>query len=235
MRGWKFVYLPDVIVPAELPASVRALKSQQARWAQGSVQTARKLLPELLRGSSPGRVKLEALAHLTSYLPSPLTLALALLIFPAAVVRLQHGWPWLLLADLVIFAGAIGPLAYFYGEALRLSGRDRWPALAAQLPLILALGIGLSVNNTRALFAGLGSRRPAEFVRTPKRGASAGGYRSRLSSWGMALEAALAAYVALAVAYALTLGLYPSIPFLLLFQYGFTAVAAGSLREVGAR
>ena len=229
MRGWRFVFLPQVVVPGELPESVRAFKSQQARWAQGAIQTARKLLPELLRGDWTWRIKLEALAHLTAYVPSLLTLALAVLVFPAAIVRLEHGWPLLLAADLVFFAAAFGPLGYFYAETLRAAGHRAWPAVLVRVPLILALGIGLSINNSRALIAGLFGRAPAEFVRTPKRGCSKRGYRARTSGWGTAAEAALAAYVTVAVGFALVRGLYFSIPFLLLFLYGFAIIAAGSV------
>jgi cellulose synthase/poly-beta-1,6-N-acetylglucosamine synthase-like glycosyltransferase len=228
LRGWRFVYLPDVVVPGELPDDVRSFKSQQARWAQGSIQTARKLLPRLLRGRWPWRVKLEAVMHLTSYVPSLLTLGVAVLVFPAAIVRLQHGWPLLLLADLFCFAAAIGPLGYFYAETLRAGGRRAWPAILLYLPLILALGIGLSLNNTRAIVAGLFPRGDSEFVRTPKRGGSVAGYWARSSRWGTAAETALAAYLAIAIGFAFTNALYPSIPFLVLFLYGFGAVAAGS-------
>ena len=231
MRGWKLTFLPHVVVPGELPESVRALKSQQARWSQGAIQTARKVLPRLLLGDWPWRIKLEAIAHLTSYVPSALTLALALLVFPAALVRFRHGWPLLLFADLGLLAAAIGPLLFFYAEALRACGRRAWPAVLLRLPAILALGIGLSFSNTRALLAGLSPGRDPEFVRTPKRGMARGGYRPRVSWSDTAVESGLAAYVALAVAHAALHGLYPSIPFLLLFQWGFVAVAAGSLAE----
>ena len=235
MHGWRFVFLPDVVVPAELPQTVRAFKSQQARWAQGSMQTALKVLPELLRAEQPWRVKLEAVLHLTSYVPAPLTLAVSILIFPAAIVRVQHGWPLLLLADLFFFVAALGPLSYYFAETMRASGRPAWPAILLYVPLVLALGIGISVNNTRAALMGLWTRGPAEFVRTPKRGSATGGYRAR-SGWGSAaLETMLAAYVALAVGYAMMNGLYPTVPFLLLFLYGFTAVAAGSWSEPARR
>jgi cellulose synthase/poly-beta-1,6-N-acetylglucosamine synthase-like glycosyltransferase len=235
MRGWRFVYRPDVVVPGELPPSVRAFKGQQARWAQGSIQTARKLLPVLMRGTWPRRLKLEALAHLTSYVPAPLTLGLAVLILPATIVRLERGWPVPLTVDLVVLAVAIGPLAMFYGQTLRLSRRRAWPGLLVHLPMILAVGIGISVNNTRALLAGLFGQGPAEFVRTPKRGSAAFGYRAGVSRWSTVAETGLAAYVSVAMGYALVAGLYPSIPFLLLFLYGFAAIAAGSVREPLAR
>jgi cellulose synthase/poly-beta-1,6-N-acetylglucosamine synthase-like glycosyltransferase len=229
MRGWRFVYLPDVVVPGELPERISSFKSQQARWAQGSIATARKLLPELLRGPWRWRVKLEAIAHLTSYVPAALTLALVLLLFPAAVARLEHGPPALLLADLVCFLAAIGPLGLLYTETLRAGGNRVWPNILFAVPTILALGIGLSLNNTRALAAGLSQSGDAEFVRTPKHGGTKGGYRARASRWVAALELGLAGYVAFAIGYALTNGLYPSLPFLALFQFGYIAVGSGSL------
>ena len=235
LRGWRFVYLPDVVVPGELPESVRALKGQQARWARGAMQTARKVLPELLRGNWGWRVKLEAVAHLTSYVPSALTLALALLILPAAIVRFERGWPLLLFADLAFLAAALGPLVCFYAETLRACGRRAWPGAALALPSLLALGIGLSLNNTRALAQGMFGRRDPEFVRTPKRGNASRGYRPRSGWLGTAVEAVLAAYVAFAVGHALVNGLYPSIPFLLLFGWGFGAVAAGSVLDGSLR
>ncbi len=231
MRGWRFVYLPDVVVPAELPWGMRAYKTQQARWAQGSMQTALKVLPELLRGAWPWRIKLEALAHLTTHLAAPLTLALSILVFPAVIVRFQQGWPLLLLADLVFLVAAIGPLNRYYAETLRERRRRVWPDLLLYMPLVMGLGIGISLNNTRAALVGLLRRRPAEFVRTPKHGAASGFYRGRLSRWSTATEIALATYVAVAVGYALLNGIYASLPFLMLFQCSFTAVAAGSLAE----
>ncbi len=231
MRGWRLAYLPDVVVSGELPQSMRAFKNQQARWAQGAVQTARKLLPSLLRGDRPLRVKLAAAGHLCGHLAAPLTLALTLLVFPAVVVRLREGQPWLLLADLFIFSTLMGPLNRYYVETLRARGQGVWPALLLYLPLVMALGVGISVSNTRAVVAGLLGRGPAEFVRTPKRGAAARGYRAR-PGWGATIvELALSAYAALAVLYALTHGLFATLPFLVLFLCGFGAVAAGSLAE----
>lgn len=254
MRGWRFVYLADVVVPGELPEVMRAFKSQQARWARGSIETARKLMPDLWAGDWPLRLKLEALAHLTSYAPSLLTLALSMLILPAMIVRLGHGWPAPLWVDGSLFALLLAPLIRFYGTTRRLAGRRAWPGLAIDLPLILALGIGISVNNSRALLSGVFGRSRAEFIRTPKlggstskgrsaevdeRGGTRAGYRARANWWNTAAETALAAYVAVAVLYSLNHGLYPSIPFLLLFLYGFASVAAGSIldrrRAFGAR
>ncbi len=232
MRGWRFVHRPDVVVPAEVPQTVRAFKNQQARWAQGAIETARKVLPELLRGSWSWRIKLEAVVHLTSYLASPLTLALALLIFPAVIVRFRGGWPLLLLVDLMVLVSIVGPIASYYGEAMRANGRRAWPGVLVHVPLVLVLGIGISVNNTRATLRGLFTHGPSEFVRTPKRGSARARYRARATWVSTVLEAALASYVAVAVGYALANGIYPSVPFLLLFLSGFAAVAVGSLADM---
>ncbi len=230
MRGWRFAYLPDLVVPAELPKRMQAFKNQQARWAQGTIETACRTLPAIIRGPWSVRVKLEAVAHLTSYVPEPLTLALAILVFPAVIVRLQHGWPALLIADLFFLLAAIGPISFYYAATIRANGRKAWPAIIYYVPLILALGVGLSVNNTGAVLAGL-SRRTSEFVRTPKQGSACVGYRSHFSRFGFLLECALAGYLALAIAYTLANGIYPSIPFLSLFLWGFVVVAAGSCRS----
>ena len=229
LRGWRFEFLPDVVVPAELPTGVRAFKNQQARWARGSVETARKIIPELVRGDWSWRVKLEGVLHLTSYLPEALTLVLTLLILPSIAVRFETGRPGLLLFDLVFFLAAVGPIGFYCAETMRAGGRRPWPKVLLFVPAILALGVGLSVNNTRAILRGLFSRRRAEFVRTPKRGAARSGYRPSFSRLNATLEFALAGYLLAALVYTLANGLYPSVPFLALFLWGFVSVVRGSV------
>ena len=53
LRGWQFVFLPDLVAPAEVPVEMNAFKSQQHRWAKGSIQTCCKLLPRILRSDLP--------------------------------------------------------------------------------------------------------------------------------------------------------------------------------------
>ncbi len=87
LEGWRFVFLPDHIAPAELPLEMGAFKSQQHRWAKGSIQTARKLLPRIYRSALPWYVKLEATVHLTANIGYVLMVLLALLIVPAVWLR----------------------------------------------------------------------------------------------------------------------------------------------------
>ena len=168
MAGWQFVYRDEVEVPAELPPTVPAFQIQQGRWAQGGVQTARKILPRLLRSRWPVSIKIEAVAHLLGHLAHPLTLLLGLLLFPSAIARRTLGFERLLFLDLFLFAGATAPFLLFYGRAARLAGR-RWRDVVPDTVGALAVGIGLSVSVTRSVLRGLvGSVDP--FERTPKWG-----------------------------------------------------------------
>lgn len=160
LRGWRIAYLPDVVVTAELPAQISAYKRQQARWAQGSIQTALKLTGALLRSRQPLSVKLEGVLHLTSYLVHPLMLLTLLLTLPMAF---SNSWvlaasPWLM------FAAAGPPLLYAIAQIVQ--GKEQRHHIVL-LPMLILLGIGLAASNTAAVLrAVLGT--PTRFQRTPK-------------------------------------------------------------------
>ena len=224
MAGWRFVFREDVGVPAELPSSVGALMVQQKRWAQGGIQTARKILPALFRSRVSAAIKLEAFVHLCGHLAHPLTLALALLIFPAAVARRAVGMDELWWLDLALFASATGPFLFFYAAAAKKGGRDRWlmPTLNT-----IALGVGMSLFLTRPVLRGL-KRVRDPFERTPKWG------RARLSAYdrrGGPPEArvalAIGGVLALEVVVSTVTGLWASAPFMALFALGFLRLGRG--------
>ena len=234
LAGWRLIFAPEVAAPAELPSDIHAFKSQQHRWARGSIETARRILPRLLRARLPPRVKIEGLVHLTGNAAYLLMLALAILIVPAAMLRQRAGWSALILLDLPLFLFTTVSVAAFYLVSQRAAGRGGRSALK-HLPALLGLGIGLCLNNAGAVLGGLLGR-PAEFVRTPKLGhdGSSGDWRGRLYRGrrreGLALaEAALGLYFTAAVACAAAFGWYASLPFLLLFQGGFLQSAIRSL------
>ncbi len=161
LKGWKIDYLPQIVVPAELPVQVEAFKKQQFRWAKGSFQTVRKLVPFLLKADLPEFVRFEGLIHITGYLVHPLMLTTLLLMLPM-------GWfaPQFLKFFPVSMLAAFGPpLMYLVSQtenAPRLIDR------LSRLPLMILVGFGLSVNNSIAVFQGLFSREIGTFVRTPK-------------------------------------------------------------------
>ena len=148
LRGWKFVYLPEIAAPAELPVEMSAFKSQQFRWAKGSVQVALKLLPTILRSNATFAQKSEAFFHLTNNLAYPLLLVLSILLLPNLALRSHHGWREVLMIDLPLFFGTTASVASFYLASqreialMRAPGerkRSIWSAVR-RLPLTMSIG-----------------------------------------------------------------------------------------------
>ena len=226
LAGWKFVYAPTVAAPAEVPPSLVSFKSQQHRWAKGSVQVARKLGWRILRADVPLRNKLEAVAHLTGNTGYPLVLALAVLL-PLVVVEQERLSP---LWHLGMFLLCTASVVAFYDRSQSALGRTGRARLR-DVPAAIALGIGMCVSQTRAVLEGL-FQETGEFVRTPKRGDAPkrAGYRASLVGLP-GVELLLATWFAWGVVVALQRGLWGSLPFLALFLFGFGWVGALSLGE----
>jgi len=167
MRGWRFVFLPDVEVPSELPVDIFGLKNQQHRWTKGSIQVGKKLLPRIWKSRAPVRAKLEATFHLTANLSYPLLVVLSVLMPFAVVMRartLETRGP--LALEAVIFGLTTASVFVFYAVAQREIGGG-WKLRLRELPLILAVGVGMCINNAGAVMeAILGHETP--FVRTAK-------------------------------------------------------------------
>ncbi len=233
LRGWQFVFLQDLIAPAELPVEMNAFKSQQHRWAKGSIQTCRKVLPRILRSNLPLGVKAEAFYHLTANFNYPLMGVLSLLMAPSMVIRYNMGWYEMLLIDVPLFIAATASVGNFYMVCQRELHKD-WTTRLKYLPFLLSIGIGLTVNNTRAVLEGLFNRQ-SEFVRTPKycieRQADewiGKKYRESVVVQPM-IELTLGLYFTATVFYALANGIYATVPFLVLFQVGFLYTALLSI------
>ena len=225
LRGWQFVFVPDVIAPAEVPVEMNAFKSQQHRWAKGSIQTCRKLLPQILRANVPLGVKVEAFFHLTANFNYILMCILSLLIFPSMVIRYNMGWYEMLLIDVPLFFAATFSFCNFYLVCQREIHPD-WRARAKYVPFLMSVGIGLSINNARAVVEAL-FRRDSEFQRTPKYRIEANAdewigkkYRQSVAVQPL-IELAFGLYFTWTAFYALANGIYGTLPFLVLFQVGF--------------
>jgi len=225
LRGWKFIFLPDLIAPAEVPVEMNSFKSQQHRWAKGSIQTCRKLLPQILRAKVPLGVKAEAFFHLTANFNYPLMCVLSVLLGPSMAIRYNMGWYEMLLIDVPLFFAATASVANFYMVCQRELHKD-WVTRLKYLPFLMSIGIGLTVNNTRAVFEALFNQQ-SEFARTPKYRIEGRGdewigkkYRQSFLVQPM-IEVALGLYFTATVFYALANGIYGTIPFLVLFQVGF--------------
>lgn len=229
LAGWRFVYRQDIEVPAELPDDARAFKSQQHRWAKGSIQAARKLLPTIWRADVSAARKLEATFHLSNNLAYPLMVVLLFLLPLALHVRVR-GSLWTGLAvDLPIFVFATLNLCVFYALSEKEAGG--WPAFWRRLPLVpfvLALGASLTPNNARAVGEALAGH-ASPFVRTPKGGGSrASRYKLPLNTQ-TALELVLGVYYGATFVYAAARGFWLAAPFVGLFALGFLQLGLGSV------
>jgi cellulose synthase/poly-beta-1,6-N-acetylglucosamine synthase-like glycosyltransferase len=240
MRGWRFVFMQDVVSPAEVPVEMNAFKSQQHRWAKGSVQTCKKLLPRLLASDLPRPIKIEAAFHLCANFAYPLMVLLSILMFPAMVIRYNMGWYEMMLVDVPLFLGATMSVCSFYLFSQKEVFGEVWKSRLKYLPAVLSVGIGLSVNNAKAVLEGLFGRR-SEFTRTPKYCIEGTGddwrqKRYRGSSSVLPLvELMLGVYFTFMAYYAATYQIYGTLPFILLFQAGFFYTAVLSLLENGGR
>jgi len=236
MAGWKFLYLPHIVCPAELPVEMNSFKSQQARWAKGLIQTAIKLLPRIMFSKLPWKIKIEAFFHLTANISYPLMIAMSFLLLPAMIVRFTGGWFQMLYIDLPLWLASSASVSTFYLISQKALYPD-WRMRLKYLPFLMSVGIGLSVSNSKAVMEALLGVK-SSFKRTPK-------YRieSKKDRWvtkkylgrtGVMpmLELCLGAYFVLVVFYAFENRNYPTIPFLMLFVVGFTYMGLMSIVHV---
>jgi cellulose synthase/poly-beta-1,6-N-acetylglucosamine synthase-like glycosyltransferase len=237
LRGWKFIYLMDLECPSELPVEMNSFKSQQARWAKGLTQVARKSLPRILRAPIPLHIKAEAFFHLTANISYPLMMLLSTLLLPAMIVRFYQGWLQVLAIDVPLFIASTCSISSFYLMSQRELYPKTWTRSILYMPFVMALGIGIGVRNSIAVIEALLGIQ-SEFVRTPKYRIEgdarenwiAKAYRKR-SGWMPWLEVALGLYFALAVAYSIQNENYATVPFLLLFVGGYVYTGAMSLGQ----
>src|SRR5256714_3937289 len=236
LKGWKFIYLQDVECPAGLPVEMTAFKTQQARWAKGLIQTGKKILPRVLKSDAPLHTKIEAWYHLTANLSYPLMIVLSVLILPAMIIRFYQGWFQMLFIDLPLFLASTFSISSFYLVSQRELFPRSWPRAFWYLPFLMALGVGLTITNTKAVIEALIGKESA-FARTPKYNVgstknrvSATKYRRRLG-WVPWVELLIGGYFASTIYYAVENENYITVPFLLLFVLGYWYTGLMSLLQ----
>ncbi len=236
MKGWKFIYLPEVTSPAELPPEMNAFKSQQHRWAKGGAQTCRKLLPSILRSRMPWRIKLEAFFHLTSWSSYFLIVVLSLLLLPVLYTKVHvfaNNLVLRMVFDISLILIATCSASTFYVASQREVFRT-WGESLKYLPFLVSLGVGVAMNNARAAIEGLFGKQ-SEFVRTPKFGVAGSGdngwmkktRHQRLDAklvqaW---CELAMGLYLSGCVAYTVIEKMWIGLFFMCLFAIGYLYVA----------
>ena len=171
LKGWRFIFLNDVETPAELPVDMDGFKSQQHRWTKGSIQVCKKVLPAIWRSDAPMAAKLEATAHLTSNFAYLLLICLCFLIYPNqhTDTRGALGEVGYYVVNGTIFFFSSASVALFYFMSQKALRPNTWWKEIPYLPLLLALGIGMSINNAKAVLEAIFNHQSG-FVRTPKYG-----------------------------------------------------------------
>ena len=162
------MFASQVVCPAEIPVTINAFKSQQHRWAKGSIQTAKKNLGNLFRADVSWLVKIQAFLHLTHYMVHPMMLLVVLTSVPMLYTQWffdNLAWPIMIFTLLCL--ATFGPSSlYLFSQ--RILYRD-WKARIKYLPFLMCLGTGIAVNNTKAVLEALFDVKSG-FIRTPKYG-----------------------------------------------------------------
>ncbi len=167
--GWRFVYVPGIGCASELPVEMNSFKAQQARWAKGLMQTAKKILPRVMRSKNRLHVKAEAFFHLTANISYPLMIILSTMLLPAMIVRFYQGMFQMLVIDLPLFMASSFSISSFYLVAQRSLNPKGWKQMIVYVPFVMAVGIGISVRNAIAVIEAICGKQ-SDFARTPKRG-----------------------------------------------------------------
>ncbi len=167
LRGWEFHYLPNMVVPAEVPLGLLAFKRQQFRWVKGSVQCLLKHAARVVRAEFSLWKRVQGLLHLGGYLMHPMMLCLLLASMPVVLL----GGADNVMPRLLGIAGLGPPVLYAVAQ---INAYPRGIKRALWFPALMLLGVGIALNNTRAVLEALSGHRPTEFLRTPKTDAGRG-------------------------------------------------------------
>src|ERR1700719_1550125 len=236
LKGWKFLYLPDIECASELPVDMNGFKAQQARWAKGLMQTAKKILPKVFSSDVPFFVKSEAFFHLTANISYPLMVLLSTMLLPAMIVRFYQGWFQMLVIDLPLFLASTCSISSFYLAAQKELRPKKWYRTFLYMPFVMATGIGISVRNAQAVIEAITGKK-TEFARTPKyniagkQGSYAKKSYKNKAGWMPYAEIFLGVYFTLTVVYAVLNENYATVPFLLLFVWGYLYTGIMSLGQ----
>jgi len=234
MKGWRFVYLPHVECPSELPVETFSFQIQQARWAKGLTQVALKLLRTVLDSKLGWRIKLEAICHLTPNLSYPLMIVVSALMLPVMIVRFYMGPLEMLLIDFPLIIANFVSLTAFYLVAQRELDPVGWKRTIWFIPALMAAGVALTLSNTKAVFEALIGKQTS-FARTAKYNLSDKKVKleqveyRRKSGWLPFAEIGMGLCFAAMVYYCIESLNLLSIPFLMIFVSGYLWAGTSTL------
>ena len=228
LNGWRCTYRQALDVPGEIPDHVDAWRSQQFRWAKGSIQTALKLLPRVWRSSWSLTKKTAATLHMTHYFVHPLML-ISLICAPIALGLCPEIPSSILMFGLLAFLVGVGsPVVLYAASQYILHGRNGLKRMR-YFPALAAIGTGIAISNSRAVSQAL-SGKVSAFIRTPKKGDKGSGSYKAQREHGI-FEIACALWAGLGIAWGLNSDRPWITPLLLIYVSGFAWVGILSLRS----
>lgn len=234
LKGWRFVYVPALDCPSELPVETYSFQVQQARWAKGLTQVAIKLLPRIFKAKLPLRVKIEAFMHLTPNISYPLMLIVSMLMLPVMIVRFYMGIFQMVTIDLPLIIASFWSISAFYLYAQRELYPKTWWKAIAFLPMLMAAGVALTVSNSKGVLEALfgiksSFARTAKYAIGPQKSKAATNAYQRRSGWLPWIEILVGSYFVLMIDFAIGTMNFFAIPFLLLFVCGYWWAGASTL------
>ncbi len=235
LKGWKFIFLGDVVTPAELPAEINALKSQQYRWTKGAVETAKKILPSLWKSNLPIKLKIHSTFHLTNNLVYPFILLLAFLNLPLILIKnnIPESANYFIIFS--FFLLSFGGSFLFYALSQKSLYKD-WIKRMLLFPIFMSGSMGFSINNTQAVIQGLLSIR-TPFVRTPKYKLTGNNGTFLGKSYGISInkmvvfELLMSIYSCISLVIAIYYFEIGIIPFMFMFFAGFSLIGYLSIKH----
>jgi len=225
LKGWKLMFASQVVCPAEIPVTINAFKSQQHRWAKGSIQTAKKNLGKLFKSDVSWLVKVQAFLHLTHYMVHPMMLLVVLTSIPMLYTQwFFNNLAYPIMIFTLLCLATFGPSSlYLFSQ--RILYRD-WKTRIKYLPFLMCLGTGIAVNNTKAVLEALVGIKSG-FIRTPKYGIQKKGENWKNKHYAIPLNAIsileffLGLYSLTGLLMFLFFSKYLVSPFLLIYTSGF--------------
>lgn len=236
LAGWKTKFLYEVTCKAELPENINAYKSQQYRWAKGSIQTAIKLLPSILKSTFSFKKKLQSVLHITHYSIHPFMILMALASLPV-IAFIEFDLPvfaYTILAILIAGSLLAPTSLYIVSQA---GTYINWKRRLLILPYLICIGVGVAVNNTQAVLSAIfGSK--GSFIRTPKSGSNSTFKRKKLKrsyrvkiNYTFLIEIFLSIYCFFSFLVYIMHAKYIIGPFLLIYFIGFSISAFLSIKH----
>lgn len=230
LKGWRAEYLPELVVPAELPEDLRALKSQQFRWAKGSTQTAMKILPKVWEKDGFGFKWVQSFLHMTHYMVHPLMLMVAILFLPVLHYsqKVELGFLWHSFVLMILIFSMISSNTLYMVSQRAIS--EHWWKRLLELPFLMIVGVGLAVNNTKAVLEALFGH-PSDFIRTPKKGDQTQVDYKVKFPWMVIVELVLGVYCSITLLTYLGLSKIIVGPFIAVYALGFLCVGSWTLLQ----